>query len=138
MKRPNVVLHTNAADMGLEVLARTHPDLKPAVCRDFAGLQECLATNEPEVIFTSNFLNEPFPQGTLFGVETVKWVQNSGSGINHLMPWDPAKVTVTNSAGVAAEAMAQYGIGMMLHYGLDVPGLQADQTARTWASRRIG
>lgn len=138
MKTPNVVIHTNAADLGLEVLAVAHPDLEPVVCRDFAGLKECLANSKAEVVFTSNFLNEPFPQGVLFGTETVKWVQNSGSGINHLMPWDPEKVTVTNSAGVAAEAMAQYGIGMMLHYGLDVPGLQADQKTRTWASRRIG
>ena len=46
-------------------------------------------------------------------------------------------MTVTNSAGVAAEAMAQYALGAMLHFSLDVPGLLGDQQARHWRERSV-
>ena len=33
--------------------------------------------------------------------------------------------------------MAHYAIGGMLHFALDVPGLQADQSARVWRNRTV-
>ncbi|MEM9735557.1 MAG: D-2-hydroxyacid dehydrogenase [Pseudomonadota bacterium] len=136
MKTPRLMLHTDAPELALEVVAARHPDLAPTVCADFESLAEAVAREQPEVVYSSNFAPAPFPRAPLMETE-VAWVSNAGSGVNHLMPWDPARVTVTNSAGVAAEAMAQYALGMMLHFSLDVPGLQSDQAARVWAARRI-
>jgi len=46
-------------------------------------------------------------------------------------------VTVTNSAGVAADAMAGFALGAMLHFAMDVPGIVADQRAHRWRMRSI-
>ncbi|MBY8974997.1 D-2-hydroxyacid dehydrogenase [Rhodobacteraceae bacterium NNCM2] len=137
MSAPKVLLHTDSVDLAREVLARTHPDLTPEICDDFDSLADCVARQQTEVVYTCNFLHQPYPREALMDAPSVKWISNSGSGVNHLAPWDPARVTVTNSAGVMAEAMAQYAIGMMLHFGLDVPGLMADQRARHWGSRFV-
>ena len=46
-------------------------------------------------------------------------------------------MTVTNAAGVAADMMAEYVLGGLLHFTLDVPGLEADRADRRWASRSL-
>ncbi|MEM7237825.1 MAG: NAD(P)-dependent oxidoreductase, partial [Pseudomonadota bacterium] len=137
MKTPEVLLHTDAPEMALEIVARHHPDLSPTLCTTFADLAPQIDESRPEVVYTLNFARGRFPREALVGADSVRWISNSGSGVNHLTPWDPARQTVTNSAGVAADAMSQYAIGTMLHYALDIPGLQADQRDRMWRSRRI-
>lgn len=137
MKSPKLLLHTDAPERALEVIARHHPDLAPDIWTRFEGLAELVAEREPEVVYTLNFGRGPFPREALIDASSVKWIANSGSGVNHLTPWDSARITVTNSAGVAADAMAQFAIGMMLHFGLDISGMQADQRQRIWRSRRI-
>ncbi|MEM9046516.1 MAG: D-2-hydroxyacid dehydrogenase [Pseudomonadota bacterium] len=132
-----LLLHTDEPSTALEVMAERHPDLEPAVCTDFASLPSMLAEIAPEVVYSSRFASEPFPREALFSTPSVKWVSNAGSGVNHLMPWDAERVTVTNSAGVAAAAMAHFAIGMFLHHSLDIPRMQKDQTDRHWPMRGI-
>lgn len=138
MSAPRVLLHTDAPEAAIKVLAAHHPDITPEICTDFAGLPTRVAETRPEVVYTLNFGPAPFPREGLVEAQSVRWVSNSGSGVNHLRPWDPDQVTVTNSAGVAAAGMAQFAIGMMLHYGIDVPGLQMDQAGQVWRAREIG
>ena len=127
-----VLLHTNDPGPALEVLRNDHPDLRPAICETYEDLARSVAEFDPEIVYTCRFQAGDFPREALIGAPGVRWISNAGSGCNHLMPWDPAEVTVTNSAGVAAEAMAQWTIGCMLHFALDIPGLQADQRGRIW------
>ena len=132
-----VLLHTNDPETARAVLARSHPDLRPEICADYESLAARVAETRPEVVYTCRFAPDPFPRVGLMEAPSVCWVSNAGSGVNHLAPWDPARVTVTNSAGVAAEAMAQYALGAMLYFSLDVPGLRADQRARHWRERSV-
>ncbi len=131
-----VLLHTNDPDPALEILHRHHPDLQPAICDTYEGLGQRVAEIDPEVVYTCRFQAGDFPRDGLIAAPGVRWISNAGSGCNHLMPWDPTRITVTNSAGVAAEAMAQWTIGCMLHFALDIPGLQADQRDRIWRQGR--
>ncbi|MEM6662865.1 MAG: NAD(P)-dependent oxidoreductase [Pseudomonadota bacterium] len=121
----------------MSVLKERHPDLEPEVCTSYDGLAAAIAEVQPSVVYSSRFLPGAFPSRALMEAPCVRWVSNAGSGINHLIPWDPGQVTVTNSAGVAAEAMAQFAFGAMLHFSLDVPGLLHDQSNRAWANRSI-
>ncbi|MEM8792243.1 MAG: D-2-hydroxyacid dehydrogenase [Pseudomonadota bacterium] len=132
-----VLIHSDQPETALEVLAERHPDLSPAVCTDFASLPGRLTEIQPEVVYSSRFSSEPFPREALFATPSVRWVSNAGSGVNHLMPWDDSKVTVTNSAGVAAASMAHFAIGMFLHFSLDIPRMQRDQAARHWPTRGV-
>lgn len=132
-----VLLHTDDPDTALSVLARTHPDLGPSICTDYEGLAAAVAAEAPEIVYSCRFLPSDFPREALIGASSVRWVSNAGSGCNHLMPWDPEQVIVTNSAGVAAEAMANFALGAILYFALDVPGLVADQRARRWQVRSV-
>jgi len=49
----------------------------------------------------------------------------------------PARITVKNAAGVAADMMAEYVMGGLLHFTLDVPGLRRDKAARMWRAERM-
>ena len=132
MSAPKVLLHTRYPEDAVKILAANHPDIVPVTCTDYASLPTVVAQEQPEIIFTNRFAPGDFPRAALVEDPSVRWVSNAGSGVNHLVPWDPEKVIVTNSAGVAADAMAQFALGAMLHFALDVPGLQADQAARHW------
>ena len=136
MNTPKVLLHTQYPEDAIRILAAHHPDITPTTWTDYDGLPDAIAREAPEVVFTNRFAPGDFPRAALVENPGVKWVSNAGSGVNHLTPWDPSAVTVTNSAGVAAEAMAQYALGAMLHFSNDMPGLQADQAARHWQMDR--
>src|SRR5262249_31807837 len=45
--------------------------------------------------------------------------------------------TVTNAAGVAAEAMAQYVIGGILHFTLGIPDFERHQRERAWTAGAV-
>ncbi len=137
MNVPNVLVHSDQPQLTVDVLKRTHPDLSPAVCADNASLAQCVDKHQPEVVFSCRYSSESFPREVLVETESVKWVSNAGSGVNHLMPWDASKVTVTNTAGVAAGMMAEYALGVMLYFSLDIPGLLTDQADHHWRYREV-
>ena len=69
--------------------------------------------------------------------EAVKWVSVGGSGTDHLVPWDTDRVTVTNSAGVAADMMAQYVLGAILHFSLNIDVFAVAQRERQWLAGKV-
>jgi phosphoglycerate dehydrogenase-like enzyme len=68
----------------------------------------------------------------MLSAPSLKWIAVGGSGTDHLMPWDTGKLTVTNSAGVAAEAMAQYIIGGILHFTIGFSTFAKQQRDHFW------
>ena len=68
------------------------------------------------------------PRDVLVSSESVRWVSVAGSGTDHLAPWNSDHVAVTNAADVAADMMAQYVLGDMLHFSLGFPTFRAAQT----------
>src|SRR5690606_36454456 len=105
-------------------------------CDDYSGLPGLIARTGAEVVYSVRFAGTPrFPHSALVESPTVRWVSVGGSGTDHLQPWDPEKVTVTNAAGVAANMMAEYVIGAMLSFSLDLRGFQRRQQERRWVSQ---
>ena len=56
----------------------------------------------------------------------------AGSDTDYLEPWDSDHVAVTNAAGVAADMMAQYVLGVMLHFSLGFPTFRAALIRQEW------
>lgn len=134
---PRVLVHDAAPGPLVAILRERHPDIGIATCSTYAGLAEALARSGARIVYTVRFAGTPgFPSKPLVESGQVRWVAVGGSGTDHLNPWDPARVTVTNSAGVAADMMAEYALGAMLHFNLDVAGLDADRNARAWRKDR--
>jgi phosphoglycerate dehydrogenase-like enzyme len=91
-----------------------------------------------EVVYSVRFDGTPrFPRQSLVESPTVRWVSVGGSGTDHLGRWDPSRLTVTNAAGVAAGMLAEYALGAMLSFSLDLRGFARRQQARQWAARRV-
>lgn len=128
-----LLVHIDAPDRALEIVARRHPDVAVAVCRDYASMGDALARERPDAVYTVRFAGTPgYPREAMLAAPSLKWIAVGGSGTDHLMPWDTGRLTVTNSAGVAAEAMAQYIIGGILHFTLGFAGFARQQCDHFW------
>lgn len=68
----------------------------------------------------------------------LRWVGVGGVGVDHIMPWDPARLTVTNSSGVSAESMASYVIGGILALTLGLPRFLRQQRQKLWPIDSVG
>jgi len=132
-----LILDSDPAPM-LERLAEAMPDVRAMGCDSYAKVHEVVPEFQPDVVYSVTFAGrEGYPSAALYGPGGPSWISVGGSGCDHLGTWDPAKVTVTNSAGVAASAMAEYTFGMVLYHTLDIPGLKADQAAHRWDGARL-
>jgi phosphoglycerate dehydrogenase-like enzyme len=121
--------------MILDIVRRRHPAAAIACCTDYASMPETIAREMPEVLFTIRFAGTPgFPRAAILASSSLRWVSVGGSGTDHLAPWDPARLTVTNAAGVAADAMAQYVIGGILHFAM---GLAGFARKRAWSAGSV-
>lgn len=130
------LIHCRAPQRHIARLSQTHPQVTFDGCTSFADLPAALARLQPDILFTVNFDDPPYPKDAVHGCASLTWLSNGGSGTDHIAGWDPARLTVTNAAGVAADMMAEYVLGCALHFNLDVPGMMADQRARHWNPER--
>lgn len=131
--QPAVIVHSDYPDPVLAVLGETHADLTVHACRRHEDLPDLIARTEARIVYSVRFSGAiPFPRQVLTESASVRWISVGGSGTDHLQPWDPARLTVTNAAGVAADMMAEYVLGTMLFFSLDLPGFARNQRARRW------
>ena len=107
---PRLLLLSAEPEPVLEVLTARNPGAKVAVCTRYDALEEVISRNEPEIAFVFKIGRDPFPRAALFGARSLRWLHNSGAGVDHLVPWDPARITVTTSSGIHGELMAQFTV----------------------------
>lgn len=118
-------------------LAEAMPDVVIETCDSYAAMHDLVPAFKPDVLYSVTFAGRAgYPWQPLYGADGPKWISVGGSGVDHLEPWDPSRITVTNSAGVASAMMAEYVFGSILHYTLDIDGLAADKAARRWDPAR--
>jgi phosphoglycerate dehydrogenase-like enzyme len=117
----------------LDILRRRAPEAEIACCTDYESLPRMIAGHMPEVLYTIRFGGTPdYPRQAILDSPSLRWVSVGGSGTDHLAPWDPRRLTVTNAAGVGAPTMAQYTIAAMLHFSLGLPHFAREQRQRYW------
>jgi phosphoglycerate dehydrogenase-like enzyme len=134
----NVVIHCDRPEDFLDLLAARFPDIAFTCCRSYDELPTVLASARPEVVYGIRFAGTPgFPRHAILSSPGLKWFSVGGSGTDHLAPWDPAALTVTNAAGVAADMMAQYALGAVLSLTLGFPAFERDRQARRWTPGRV-
>ena len=127
--KPPVIIHTGSPEETAQIVRTSHPDLDIHLCDSFDGLPPLIEKTGTEVIYSIRFDPvTPFPRAAVLESPTVKWLAVGGSGTDHLGTWDTDHVTVTNSAGSAADMMAEYAIGTMLSFTLDLRSFQRAQT----------
>lgn len=136
-RAPRILIHDSDPEPMLARLSRTHPEAALCGHDSYDGLQAVLAAFRPDIAYSIAFNGrDGFPRDSLLGPHGPGWIAVGGSGVDHLTPWDTSRTTVTNAAGVAAAMIAEYVLGALLHFTLDMPGLAADQAARHWNPKR--
>jgi len=126
-----------AADSILARLRGRFPALAMAGCASYAALPAALARHRPQAVLTSRIGDGAFPRDVLFAAPSVRWVATMGAGVNHLVPWDAERVTVTNASGVYSEVMSQYVLGVILMANLQLATYLSQQAERRWLRHEI-
>lgn len=133
-----VLIHTSAPQRHIARLTEAFPTVEIEGVADNAQLAGRLDSFAPTALLTVNMsAGGPYPRQDILNCPSLRWVAVAGSGTDHLAPWDPEKLTVTNAAGISADVMAEFVLGGCLHFSMDVPGLQADQAERRWDAGRM-
>lgn len=112
-------------------LDRRFPGLEVAATDNYDGLADA-ARIDPHVAYTERFDPRRFPREALFGQPSLQFVHASGAGINHLVPWDPDKISVCNAAGVQDEGMAQFAIARLIAMTCHFFRYHDQQKERVW------
>lgn len=134
MIQPSVILHSDAPDEAIAIVAEDHPDLSLHGCDSYETLPALIAKSGAEVVYSIRFSGtRDYPAEAVLS-PPVKWLSVGGSGTDHLGRWDPGAVTVTNAAGVAADMMAEYVLGTVLHFTLRLDHFRGLQADRCWNS----
>ena len=137
MSGPRVIVHAAEPAPLIQTIAAAHGDVEIIGCDSYAALPALIEATRPDAVFSIRFAGTPgFPRDALLGPSGPRWIAIGGSGVDHFARWDPARTTVTNAAGVAAGMMAEYVVGGLLRFTLDVPGLEEDRAARRWRAGR--
>ena len=119
-------------------LAEAMPEIELQNCSSYSEVPQALAEFQPDVLYSITFAGRAgYPTAEVLGQNGPRWIAVGGSGVDHLGTWDPSRTTVTNSAGSAASAMAEYVFATVLHFTFDIAGLEEDRKAHHWNSTRM-
>lgn len=137
-RSPIVLLHTDKPESACDIVQKQHSDLVIHTCNTYSELPARLAETKAEVVYSVRFAGTPdFPRQSLLSADHVKWISVGGSGTDHLLPWDPAQLIVTNAAGVAADMMAEYVLGCVLSFRLNLRHFHRAQQHHQWVGGSV-
>ena len=133
-----VVMFYDRPELFMDYLEQRFPEAGFISCRSYAELPALLAAGAPDALYGIVFAGRSdYPRAAMLETPSLSWISVGGSGTDHLAPWDPARLTVTNSAGVSAGVMAQYALAAILPLSLGLPGFAAAQPDRRLIDGRI-
>lgn len=104
-----------------------------AFCDNPDEIMETLIRFQPTVAFL--VYADTIPKAAMKQIvdfPSLKWVSNAGSGIEHLTPWDPNQVTVTNAAGVLSEFLAEFVLSAIQMANIGFPQITQRQRQAEW------
>ena len=136
IKQLKLLVFSDKPETVLPTLSERFPDLAVATCTDFDGLPQAIDRERPNILLSYKFRRTPFPRAAAVESSSIRWVHNSGIGIDHYIPWNPKKVAITISKGNQGEVMGQYTLCRMLMFAMKVPTMMRHQRAHHW--ERIG
>ena len=127
-----VLVHYDKPELFLDLLTERFPTFEVECCRSYADLPSAMETFGPEVVFLIKFEDRAYPREPIIRSESLKWAAIGGAGADHLTPWDPERLIVTNGAGVASDVMANYVIAAIIAGAMRFPQFMRQQQRRQW------
>lgn len=130
--RPRLLVHSDRADLFLERVRREFPSLEVSVCNTYSGVADALHSVQPQIVLSHKFENARYPGETVASAESVRWIHCGGTGVDHFGLWDPVRLTITNSPGVAAKVMSEYALCAIYALNLRLPRYLRQQLRHEW------
>lgn len=128
--RPVVGVYAAQPAALVPIIGELVPDSHVRVCAEWDGLGDIVA--DLDVLLAFKFGFRPFPRERILAAPRLRWVQLASAGADHLAPYDPERLVVTNASGIHGDIMSQYVIGMLLHVTWQTTRLVDQQRARRW------
>jgi len=122
-------------DSYLPLVESVVPPNRLRVCRDPGRLSEVAA--DAEVLLAFKFSPQPFPRDAVLSLDRLAWVQLASAGSDHMLPFDPTRLTVTNASGIHGDTMAEYVVGTLVHMTWDFPRLLRQQQEHRWEKYEV-
>lgn len=129
---PHVLIFFDRPELFLPLLTARFPSVRFSVCDSYRELPARLAQIEPQILLGYKFEPRPFPRREILACESLQWLSLAFAGVDVMVPWDDAKLTVTNAAGVAAVEMARYALAAIFGLFQGFPALYARQVRKSW------
>ncbi|HUS55428.1 MAG TPA: D-2-hydroxyacid dehydrogenase [Thermohalobaculum sp.] len=132
MTGPVLIYADHAGQLAANLRPRLPGEIIHAVNRPDA-FAAALETLRPEVVFS---INSPSLGGTthrpILDARSVRWLHVGGSGYEHVLGWDAARLTVTNCAEVLAPFLAETVFGALLAMNSELIRYHEQQRDRVW------
>ena len=126
-----IILH-DQADRYAESLSQMFPEVTFLPCPAYDKVAAVIRSEGPQLALAFKAGAASFPRGPLVEPGGPMWVHVGGAGIEHMQPWDPGRVQVTNSSGIHGDIMAQYVLCAMLMANQHTRVYFRQQGAKTW------
>lgn len=126
-----IVVHDDAAAYAARLAAR-FPNVRFWPCTLNQAVPALVRSERPKIALAFKIGGSAFPRTALVESGNVEWIHAAGAGIDHLQPWDPGRVTVTNSSGIHGDIMGQYVLCAMLMFNQRTTTYVRQQRSREW------
>jgi phosphoglycerate dehydrogenase-like enzyme len=122
----------------LDELRRACAPSDVAICSALDAIEEAVQRHDPTIMLQFRMAGFSGVAATrcVTQAPNLRWLHYAGVGIDHLAPWDPERLTVTNSAGVTSDFMAEYVMAALLSANIGFPLYHQQQSERLWAVHR--
>ena len=127
-----VLLHFDRTELFDDLVTHRIPELEIRCCNTYDDLPRALEEFSPEVMFCIKFEERPYPRDAVMECASLGWVSVGGAGVDHLAPWDPKRLTVTNASGIASDMMACYVLGGIIALSMRLPLFMKRQCRHQW------
>lgn len=132
-----LLVHSDRSELFLERVRREFPTIEVFVCNSYSGVKDSLRYAQPQIVLSHKFESACYPGEIIASAESVRWIHCGGTGFDHFEPWDPLRLTITNSPGLAAKAMSEYVLCAIYALNLRLPLFLRQQFRHEWARGSI-
>jgi phosphoglycerate dehydrogenase-like enzyme len=131
-----LVLHQRPQPL-VDQLCVRFPEIRFVGMDRYDALQKIVAAEQPRVMLAYKIPEQgTFPREMLNG-SSLRWLHAGGAGIDHLAPWDPEHIVVTNSSGIHGRPLAMLVTWAVLNQALRMPVFAAQQREHRWLPHEL-
>ncbi len=131
--REKVLILHDRPEIYVDGLSARFPDLLFETCTRAEDVAATVEAFQPVICLSLKCEGLPGPaHRPIMQCSSIRWIHVGGAGIEHLGSWDPARVTLSNCAGVLSRFQAETVLGAILLLNFGFHRYLRQQEQRIW------